>query len=297
MDFCSSLLISQISNRIKDIKKNLMSGIYILIINAYIKMPELGLLHMKIGGYMKNKKLRKLMLIAMVFILLFAVVGCTQKGEEDIVEEPVSDVDNSLNSNEDIRVEDFSFGDYYAELNPEAAYTPSEGLPIVKIEIKDGAPIILELYPEIAPNTVNNFLSLARTGFYDGLIYHRVMKDFMIQGGDPLGTGAGNPGYSIDGEFSNNGFDNTISHVPGVISMARSRDFNSAGSQFFIVHGDATFLDGDYAGFGKVFYGMEEVDRIANVDVKKEKPEEDVVMESIRIDLNGYEFSEPVVNK
>ena len=119
----------------------------------------------------------------------------------------------------------------------------------------------------------------------------------MIQGGDPLGTGAGNPGYSIDGEFSNNGFDNTISHVPGVISMARSRDFNSAGSQFFIVHGDATFLDGDYAGFGKVFYGMEEVDRIANVDVKKEKPEEDVVMESIRVDLNGYEFKEPVINQ
>ena len=180
---------------------------------------------------------------------------------------------------------------------PERDYVPAEGLPIVKISIEDGADIILELYPETASNTVDNFLALSRSGFYDGLIFHRIIVDFMIQGGDPQGSGMGNPGYSIDGEFSNNGFENGLSHTPGVISMARSRDYNSAGSQFFIVHGDATFLDGDYAAFGKVIYGFEEVDRIANVETGSgDRPEEDVVMESVRVDLNGYEFVVPLVN-
>jgi peptidyl-prolyl cis-trans isomerase B (cyclophilin B) len=257
---------------------------------------------------MKNNGFRRIMLVAAVLlIVMFLLAGCTQKSGESEVAEAVkdanqSDVDNNdqAGTNEvtfEKTVEDFDYEEFLSAMSPSKDYSPAVGIPIVKIDIKGGESIVLELYPEIAPNTVNNFLALSRSGFYDGLIFHRVMKDFMIQGGDPLGTGGGNPGYSIDGEFSNNGFDNDLSHTPGLISMARSRDFNSAGSQFFIVHGDATFLDGDYAGFGKVIYGFEEVDRIANVDVKKEKPDEDVVMESIRVDLNGYEFVEPVVNQ
>lgn len=248
---------------------------------------------------MKNEKLRKLILIAMVFILLFSVAGCKQKRGKDVVGKPESDVaadnenDGQTSSNRASgKVQGFKYDGSFGD------YIPEEGLPIVKIDIEGGESIVLELYPEIAPNTVNNFISLSSSGFYDGLIFHRIIVDFMIQGGDPLGTGGGNPGYSIDGEFSNNGFNNTLSHTPGVISMARSRDFNSAGSQFFIVHGDASFLDGDYAAFGKVVYGMEEVDRLANVETGKEdKPEEDVVMESVLVDLNGYEFVEPVVNQ
>ena len=254
---------------------------------------------------MENRNIKRLIMIAFVFVLIFTFAGCTPKGGEDAAEEAATDtnisIDASQNGDEDFwvnEVDDFKFDEYMAEFQPDSEYIPSEGLPVVKISIQDGEDIVLELYPESAPNTVNNFLALSRSGFYDGLIFHRIIVDFMVQGGDPLGAGTGNPGYSIDGEFSNNGFDNDLSHTPGVISMARSRDFNSAGSQFFIVHGDATFLDGDYAAFGKVIYGFEEVDRIANVKTGKgDKPEEDVVMESIRVDLNGYEFSKPVVNK
>lgn len=228
---------------------------------------------------MNNNKFKRIISIVLVLVMMFAITGCIRKSEAEVNTDTSKDelVNESVDQND--------------------GYVPKEGWPIVEIKIQDGNVIMLELYPDIAPNTVNNFISLANSGYYDGLIYHRVIKDFMIQGGDPLGTGGGNPGYSIDGEFSNNGIDNNLSHTPGVISMARSRDYNSAGSQFFIVHGDASFLDGDYAGFGKVIYGFKEVDRIAKVDTKNDKPEEDVVMESISVDLNGYEFVEPVVNK
>jgi len=132
------------------------------------------------------------------------------------------------------------------------------------ITMEDGGVIVLELYPDLAPQSVFNFVHLARQGFYDGLSFHRIMKDFMIQGGCPLGTGTGNPGYSIKGEFEDNGFPNNLSHTSGVISMARGDNFDSAGSQFFIVHGNASFLDGSYAAFGRVTSGMDVVDRLAN---------------------------------
>ena len=138
--------------------------------------------------------------------------------------------------------------------------------PIVKIEMENGGVITAELYPELAPNTVANFVNLVESGFYDGLIFHRVIPGFMIQGGDPQGTGMGGPGYSIKGEFARNGFrENTLRHTRGVLSMARSMMPNSAGSQFFIMHADAPHLDGDYAAFGKVTDGMDVVDRIASV--------------------------------
>ena len=138
--------------------------------------------------------------------------------------------------------------------------------PIVKIEMENGGVITAELYPELAPNTVANFVNLVESGFYDGLIFHRVIPGFMIQGGDPQGTGMGGPGYSIKGEFARNGFrENTLRHTRGVLSMARSMMPNSAGSQFFIMHADAPHLDGDYAAFDKVTDGMDVVDRIASV--------------------------------
>ena len=137
--------------------------------------------------------------------------------------------------------------------------------PIVTIEMENGGVIKAELYPEIAPNTVANFVTLVQSGFYDGLIFHRVIPGFMIQGGDPQGTGMGGPGYSIKGEFARNGFrQNNLRHTRGVLSMARSMMPNSAGSQFFIMHADAPHLDGDYAAFGKVTEGMDVVDAIAN---------------------------------
>ena len=136
--------------------------------------------------------------------------------------------------------------------------------PVITIEMTNGDIIKAELYPDVAPNTVNNFLSLVNKGFYNGLIFHRVIKGFMIQGGCPDGNGMGGPGYCIKGEFSHNGFQNDLAHTEGVLSMARAMNPNSAGSQFFIMHADASYLDGQYAAFGKVIDGMDEVDRIAS---------------------------------
>ena len=162
---------------------------------------------------------------------------------------------------------------------------------MVEMVMKNGGVIKLELDPEAAPITVENFVKLAGEGFYDGLVFHRVVKDFMIQGGDPDGNGTGGPGYGIKGEFASNGWDaNTISHTKGVISMARSGNPDSAGSQFFITHGDASFLDGDYAAFGSVVEGMDVVDRIATADTdwdssgrEKSVPLEPEVIETIRV--------------
>ncbi|MCI7796428.1 MAG: peptidylprolyl isomerase, partial [Lachnospiraceae bacterium] len=137
--------------------------------------------------------------------------------------------------------------------------------PVITIEMMNGDVIKAELYPEVAPNTVNNFLSLVKKGFYDGLIFHRVIRGFMIQGGCPNGNGMGGPGYQIRGEFTSNGFRNELSHTPGVLSMARAQNPNSAGSQFFIMHESAPYLDGQYAAFGQVIEGMENVNKIAEV--------------------------------
>ena len=156
--------------------------------------------------------------------------------------------------------------------------------PVVTITMTNGDVMKAELYPEIAPNTVNNFISLVQKGFYDGLIFHRVISGFMIQGGDPQGTGMGGPGYSIKGEFAMNGVRNDLKHTRGVLSMARSMMPNSAGSQFFIMHANAPHLDGQYAAFGKVVEGMDVVDEIAAVDVNfNEKPLVDQVMKKVTI--------------
>ena len=166
-------------------------------------------------------------------------------------------------------------------------------IPEVTITVNDGQVIKAELYPEKAPNTVNNFIELAQKGFYDGLIFHRVIKGFMIQGGCPDGTGMGDPGYSIKGEFSTNGFDNDLKHKKGVLSMARSQDPDSAGSQFFIMHKDSPHLDGKYAAFGKVVEGQDVVDEIAEVETDyRDKPEEEQKINKMDVNLNGYEPDE-----
>ena len=166
--------------------------------------------------------------------------------------------------------------------------------PIFTITMENGGVIKGELYPEIAPQSVYNFIDLANKGFYDGLIFHRVIAGFMIQGGDPTGTGMGGPGYSIKGEFYMNGFDNNLKHKRGVLSMARSMNPNSAGSQFFIMHEDAPHLDQQYAAFGKVTEGMEVVDQIANTKVDyNDRPVEEQKMASIRVDTLGETYPEP----
>lgn len=153
------------------------------------------------------------------------------------------------------------------------------------IEMENGGVMTLELYPEKAPKTVENFVNLANEGFYDGLIFHRVISGFMIQGGDPTGTGMGGPGYTIDGEFRMNGFDNDIKHTRGVISMARAMDPNSAGSQFFIMHKDAPHLDGSYAAFGKMTDGFDVLDKIANVATNySDRPVEEQKIKTITIE-------------
>ncbi len=166
--------------------------------------------------------------------------------------------------------------------------------PIVTITMKDGGTIKVELYPEIAPNTVNNFIYLVKKGFYDDLIFHRVIKGFMIQGGDPKGNGTGGPRYSIKGEFTANGFKNDLKHDRGVISMARSANPNSAGSQFFIMHKNSPHLDGQYASFGKVIEGMDVVDEIASQYVDwQDRPQADQVIKKMTVETFGEEYPEP----
>lgn len=166
--------------------------------------------------------------------------------------------------------------------------------PIVTIELGNGNKIKLELYPSVALNTVKNFISLANSGFYDGTIFHRVIPDFMIQGGDPTGTGTGGPGYSIKGEFKKNGIDNGLKHTRGVISMARAMNPDSAGSQFFIMVADAPHLDGMYASFGKVTEGIEEADRIVSVDRdERDKPCEAQIMKKVSVDTFDIDYGEP----
>ena len=166
--------------------------------------------------------------------------------------------------------------------------------PIVTIEMENGDIIKAELYPEIAPNTVNNFISLVKNKFYDGIIFHRVIRGFMIQGGDPQGIGIGGPGYSIKGEFKMNGVANDLKHTRGVLSMARSMSPNSAGSQFFIMHADAPHLDGQYAAFGKVIEGIENVDKIAKcMTGRNDKPIHRQAMKKVTVDTFGVDYPEP----
>lgn len=166
--------------------------------------------------------------------------------------------------------------------------------PVVTITMNSGDVIKAELYPETAPNTVNNFISLIQKGFYDGLIFHRVINGFMIQGGCPEGTGTGDPGYSIKGEFSQNGFKNDLKHEPGVLSMARTMIPDSAGSQFFIMHKNSPHLDGAYAAFGKVTEGIEAVNKIAECETDfSDRPLEPQIMKTVTVDTFGVEYPEP----
>ncbi len=202
-----------------------------------------------------------------VAVLLAGMTGCNKKEVENPVETPTENLIEE--SNEDVTL-------------------PNEGIEETVqavITMESGNTITLELYPDIAPITVANFKELCEEGFYDGLTFHRIISGFMIQGGDPEGTGMGGPGHTIKGEFSANGVTNNLKHTRGVISMARSQAYDSAGSQFFIMHEDAPHLDGQYAAFGKVIDGMDTVDEIANTAVyfDGQTPLEKVVMESIKI--------------
>lgn len=166
--------------------------------------------------------------------------------------------------------------------------------PIATITMHNGNQMKIELYPEIAPNTVNNFISLVKKGFYDGVIFHRVIPGFMIQGGDPDGVGTGGPGYGIKGEFSANGFSNELKHTKGVLSMARSARPDSAGSQFFLMVENAPHLDGQYAAFGKVIEGIEEADRIVAVKRNRnDKPDEDQIMKEVTVETFGTDYPQP----
>ncbi len=166
--------------------------------------------------------------------------------------------------------------------------------PIVTIEMENGDIMKAELYPEVAPNTVNNFVSLVKKGYYDGLIFHRVINGFMIQGGCPDGTGMGGPGYTIKGEFAQNGFTNNLAHTEGVLSMARAMHPDSAGSQFFIMHKAAPHLDGAYAAFGKIIEGMDIVNKIAETDTDySDRPLDEQKMKKVTVDTMGTEYPEP----
>ncbi|CAM3975247.1 peptidylprolyl isomerase [Cohnella lubricantis] len=171
---------------------------------------------------------------------------------------------------------------------------PNASHPVVTFEMDSGKIIKAELYPEIAPNTVNNFISLIQKGFYDGLTFHRAVPDFMIQGGDPEGNGTGGPDYAIPGEFTSNGFKNDLKHTRGVLSMARTPDPDSAGSQFFIMVGDTPSLDGDYAAFGKVTEGMDAVDEIANMPTNQQMLVTQPVIKKVTVDTLGVNYSEPM---
>lgn len=167
--------------------------------------------------------------------------------------------------------------------------------PVVTFEMENGKSFRAELFPEKAPNTVNNFISLVNKGYYNGLIFHRVIVGFMIQGGDPNGTGTGGPGYHIKGEFSFNGVKNDLKHTRGVLSMARAQDYNSAGSQFFIMHEDADYLDGQYAAFGCVIDGMDVIDEIAETKTDwYDKPYQEQKMKKVTVQTYGIEYAEPV---
>ena len=166
--------------------------------------------------------------------------------------------------------------------------------PIVTFTMENGDVMKAELYPDVAPNTVNNFISLVKKGFYDGLIFHRVIAGFMIQGGDPEGSGMGGPGYSIKGEFNYNGVENNLKHSRGVLSMARAQHPDSAGSQFFIMHADAPHLDGQYAAFGKLVEGEDVLDSIASIDTDwSDRPRTPQVMKTVTVDTFGVDNAEP----
>lgn len=230
------------------------------------------------GKYMKASMI-------FIFILIF-VVACGSNGNND---KENADRNGQENNESNENAEDYSME------NVEIDQGDGSNVPVVTMTMENGGEVKMELYPEIAPTSVNNFLALAYHGYYDGLTFHRVIPDFMIQGGDPVGNGTGGPGYYIKGEFTDNGFENDLIHERGVLSMARSMHPDSAGSQFFIMVADSPHLDGQYASFGKVIEGMDVVDEIVSVDRdigNGDKPYEDQVIEKMTVEFNGFEPGE-----
>ncbi|MGE7546203.1 peptidylprolyl isomerase [Sporosarcina sp. FSL K6-3508] len=218
-------------------------------------------------------------LIFSLMALAFLLVGCGSSTKDEQQEEKTD------GQSEEQPVKE---ADYSEEV---------EENPIVTITMDNDEKIVLELDPSVAPNTVANFISLIEEGYYDGLIFHRVIPGFMIQGGDPSGNGSGGPGYSIDGEFTSNGFENNLKHERGVVSMARTGEPNSAGSQFFIMAEDTSQLDEEYAAFGKVIEGMETVDAIVATETdSSDKPLEDQKMKKVEVDTKGFDYPSPKVN-
>ena len=246
--------------------------------------------------------MKRLLMFFMAAVLLLAAVGCSNSYANTMTNatDLTSRQGTEDNSHTEANPNDASDGKSAAQEPNTTEEDPTvDKNPIATITMKDGGVMKLELYPDMAPNTVKNFISLANSGFYDGLTFHRIYAGFMIQGGDPNGTGSGGPGYSIKGEFSSNGVKNTLSHKRGVISMARAQDPDSAGSQFFIMHADGDFLDGQYAAFGMLIEGFTTLDRIAmtetayNLYGEKSTPTSPVIIESIRVDTFGVDYGEP----
>ena len=229
-------------------------------------------------AYEAQQRMKKTIIIAAAAVAAFiAIVAIVYFATQ---EKPAANT-NSAETGKNVEMVPVSTSEYAQENDP-----------VVTITMENGGEIVLQLFPAAAPNTVANFVELAQSGYYDGLIFHRVIPGFMIQGGDPEGNGYGGPGYYIKGEFADNGHENNISHKRGVISMARSNAPDSAGSQFFIMHADANYLDGQYAAFGEVLSGIEVVDEIAAVKTDVgDKPVEDVVIKSITVDTKGIEYS------
>lgn len=223
--------------------------------------------------------MKKLSLLFTSIVIIAFLTGCnettTNESKEQTTEETLS-----------FKEEQTAFYDNYPEVTNN---------PVATMTLSTGETIQIELYPNTAPNTVANFISLAESGFYDGVIFHRIIEDFMIQGGDPLGNGLGGPDYSIPGEFKSNGFDNDLLHEPGVISMARSQSPDSAGSQFFIMHKTSTHLDGEYAGFGKVIEGMDVVNTLATTETdQNDVPVEEQQIKTITVDTKGVDYPDPL---
>lgn len=226
-----------------------------------------------------NIKQRYFLIILAIAFLTLITMACESQNDEQATEED-SDENQTTTDENGLKNENQS----------------KEENPLVTITMENNEKIVIELYPDVAPNTVNNFISLVEDGFYDGLIFHRAIPNFMIQGGDPDGNGTGGPGYGIKGEFSSNNFKNDLKHARGVISMARSESPDSAGSQFFIMQSDSPHLDEDYAGFGEVIEGMDLVDNIVAVEADdNDKPIEDQVMKKVEVDTKGHEYDEPEI--
>lgn len=227
----------------------------------------------------KNKLFMIIGIIILLVVIVIVAVMVPQKSEEGKKKE-----EKLMNINYDIEGNETKLNDYDT-VNP-----------VVAMYIENYGSVVMELYPDVAPNTVNNFISLVKSGFYDNNTFHRLVPGFVLQGGDPDGTGTGGPGYSIKGEFTNNGFENNLKHTKGVISMARSNDKDSAGSQFFIMLGTSTYLDGDYAAFGKVIAGMDNVERIEKEEsVSNEATgqlRKNLTIKKAIIDLKGKEYKE-----